>query len=67
MIRYFMALLRCFTKWSSFLGLHLRAARLEAAMMQNDYIKHHDGGFYVKRIRVPLDSIVREFRAGSSP
>jgi uncharacterized protein (DUF433 family) len=36
-------------------------------MTANDYIEQRDGGFYVKGTRVPLDSIVHEFRAGASP
>jgi uncharacterized protein (DUF433 family) len=36
-------------------------------MMANDYIDVRDGGFYIKGTRVPLDSIVYEFRNGASP
>jgi len=36
-------------------------------MAANDYIEQRDGGFYIKGTRVPLDSIVHEFRAGASP
>jgi uncharacterized protein (DUF433 family) len=36
-------------------------------MMGNDYIDVRDGGFYIKGTRVPLDSIVYEFRNGASP
>jgi uncharacterized protein (DUF433 family) len=36
-------------------------------MTQNDYIERKGGGFYIKGSRVPLDSVVHEFRAGSSP
>lgn len=39
----------------------------QARMVQNDYIEARDGGFYIKETRVPLDSIVHEFYAGSSP
>ena len=35
--------------------------------MVNEYIEQRDGGFYVKGTRVPLDSIVPEFRNGASP
>ena len=35
--------------------------------MANDYIEVRDGGFYIKGTRVPLDSIVHEFRDGASP
>jgi uncharacterized protein (DUF433 family) len=35
--------------------------------MLNEYIEQRDGGFYVKGTRVPLDSIVPEFRNGASP
>ena len=35
--------------------------------MANDYIDLRDGGFYIKGTRVPLDSIVYEFRNGASP
>ncbi|MGA2983797.1 MAG: DUF433 domain-containing protein [Terriglobia bacterium] len=37
------------------------------SMMGNDYIDPRDGGFYIKGTRVPLDSIVYEFRNGASP
>jgi uncharacterized protein (DUF433 family) len=36
-------------------------------MRQNDYVERRDGDFYIKGSRVPLDSVVHEFRAGSSP
>jgi uncharacterized protein (DUF433 family) len=36
-------------------------------MMGSDYIDVQDGGFYIKGTRVPLDSIVYEFRNGASP
>src|SRR5208283_583557 len=36
-------------------------------MTANDYIDLRDGGFYIKGTRVPLDSIVYEFRNGASP
>jgi uncharacterized protein (DUF433 family) len=36
-------------------------------MMVADYIDLRDGGFYIKGTRVPLDSIVHEFRNGASP
>lgn len=36
-------------------------------MAQNDYIEQRDGGFYIRGTRVPLDAIVHEYRAGSSP
>lgn len=36
-------------------------------MMANDHIELRDGGYYVKGTRVPLDSIVYEFRNGASP
>ncbi len=35
--------------------------------MVSEYIEQRDGGFYVKETRVPLDSIVPEFRNGASP
>jgi uncharacterized protein (DUF433 family) len=35
--------------------------------MVNEYIEQRDGGFYIKGTRVPLDSIVPEFRNGASP
>ncbi len=35
--------------------------------MANDHIDLRDGGFYIKGTRVPLDSIVYEFRNGASP
>ncbi len=35
--------------------------------MAQDYIEQRDGGFYIKETRVPLDSIVHEFRNGASP
>ena len=35
--------------------------------MMQDYIERRDGGFYIKETRVPLDSIVHEFRNGASP
>ena len=35
--------------------------------MAPDYIEQRDGGFYVKGTRVPLDSLVHEFRNGASP
>ena len=35
--------------------------------MVNDYVEQRDGGFYVRATRVPLDSIVHEFRQGASP
>jgi len=34
--------------------------------MAQGYIEERDGGFYVRRTRVPLDSIVQEFRNGVS-
>ena len=37
------------------------------SMMENDYIDLRDGGFYIKGTRMPLDSIVYEFRTGASP
>ncbi len=37
------------------------------SMMANDHIDLRDGGFYIKGTRVPLDSIVYEFRNGASP
>ena len=36
-------------------------------MTATDYIEQRDGGFYIKGTRVPLDSIVHEFRNGVSP
>jgi uncharacterized protein (DUF433 family) len=39
----------------------------QARMSRNDYIEQRDGGFYIKETRVPLDSIVQEFRGGASP
>ena len=36
-------------------------------MTANEYIDSRDGGFYIKGTRVPLDSIVHEFRNGESP
>lgn len=39
----------------------------QARMTTNDYIEQRDGGFYIKGTRVPLDSIVHEFRNGASP
>ena len=36
-------------------------------LMANDYIDLRDGGFYIKGTRVPLDSLVYEFRNGASP
>jgi uncharacterized protein (DUF433 family) len=36
-------------------------------MAHNDYIEQHDGGFYIRGTRVPLDSIVHEFREGAAP
>ncbi|MGO8816947.1 MAG: DUF433 domain-containing protein [Terriglobia bacterium] len=36
-------------------------------MTATDYIDARDGGFYIKGTRVPLDSIVHEFRNGASP
>jgi uncharacterized protein (DUF433 family) len=36
-------------------------------MIANDYIDLRDGGFYIRGTRVPLDSIVYEFRNGASP
>ncbi len=38
-----------------------------ASMTGNDYVDPRDGGFYIKGTRVPLDSIVHEFRGGASP
>jgi uncharacterized protein (DUF433 family) len=35
--------------------------------MAEVYIEQRDGGFYVKGTRVPLDSLVHEFRIGASP
>jgi len=35
--------------------------------MALDYIEQRDGGFYIKGTRVPLDSVVHEFRNGASP
>jgi uncharacterized protein (DUF433 family) len=35
-------------------------------MVQNDYVEARDGGFYIRETRVPLDSIVHEFRGGAS-
>ena len=35
--------------------------------MEERYIEHRDGGFYIKGSRVPLDLIVHEFRNGASP
>lgn len=40
---------------------------IDSRMVANDYIEQRDGGFYLKETRVPLDLIVREFRAGASP
>ncbi len=37
------------------------------SMTATDYIELRDGGFYIKGTRVPLDSIVHEFRNGASP
>ena len=34
--------------------------------MLDDYIEQRDGGFYIKGSRVPLDSVVHEFRNGAS-
>ena len=34
--------------------------------MAQDYIEQRDGGFYIGGTRVPLDSIVHEFRDGVS-
>jgi len=34
--------------------------------MAQGYIEQRDGGFYVRGTRVPLDSIVHEFRTGAS-
>ena len=34
--------------------------------MGQDYIEKRDGGFYIRGTRVPLDSIVHEFRDGVS-
>jgi len=36
-------------------------------MSANDFIVEENGGFYIKATRVPLDSIVHEFRNGASP
>jgi uncharacterized protein (DUF433 family) len=36
-------------------------------MMATDYIDVRDDGFYLKGTRIPLDSIVHEFRSGASP
>src|SRR5690242_15484773 len=38
-----------------------------ARIMVQDYIEQRDGGFYIKGSRVPLDSVVHEFRNGASP
>lgn len=35
--------------------------------MALDYIEQRDGGFYIKGTRVPLDSVIHEFREGASP
>jgi uncharacterized protein (DUF433 family) len=34
--------------------------------MEQEYVEHRDGGFYLKGTRVPLDAIVHEFRLGVS-
>ena len=39
----------------------------EKRAMAQDYIERRDGGFYIKETRVPLDSVVHEFRNGASP
>ncbi len=36
-------------------------------MTADNYIDVRDGGFYIKGTRVPLDSLVHEFRNGASP
>jgi hypothetical protein len=35
--------------------------------MALDYIEQRDSGFYIKGTRVPMDSVVHEFRNGASP
>lgn len=37
------------------------------SIIENNYIELRDRGFYLKGTRVPLDSIVHEFRNGASP
>ena len=37
------------------------------SMTPKEYIELRSGGYYVKATRVPLDSIVYEFRNGASP
>jgi uncharacterized protein (DUF433 family) len=35
--------------------------------MQSEYIEQRDGGFYIARTRISLDSVVCSFKAGRSP
>ena len=35
--------------------------------MDRDFVEHRDEGFYLAGSRVPLASVVREFRDGQSP
>ena len=37
------------------------------SMTGSDYIDRRDEGFYIKGTRVPMDSIVHEYRNGASP
>ena len=35
--------------------------------MENAYVEHRDGGYWIKGSRVSLDSIVYEFKDGAAP
>jgi uncharacterized protein (DUF433 family) len=35
--------------------------------MENAYVEHRDGGYWIKGSRVSLDSIVYEFKEGAAP